>query len=431
VHDTDKIPDLGDNRPPAMAEAFDVAVIGAGAAGLATAIFAARAGAGRIVALDGARKLGAKILISGGGRCNITNKTVTERDFWGGNRNITKQVLRAFTVEATVSFFRELGVAVHEEEDGKLFPDSNRAHTVLNALLDEAQRRGVVLAPGSRVTALAGANGSGFRIATAAGGGVEARRVVLATGGMSVPETGSDGAGYGLARELGHKIVPTTPALAPLLLEGSGHTALRGVAHRVELDIQAEREGRTRLAGSLLWTHFGISGPVVLNASRLWHRAALERRTVRVTANLAGGRSFESLEEQLLDRASEQGRVAVRSIVSELMPAAVGDAVLAGAGIDGGVLLKDFTREARRRLLHAIAHRPLAIRDSRGFRFAEATAGGVELSEIQPSTLESRKCPGLYAVGEVLDVDGRIGGFNFQWAWASGNVAGQALARKD
>src|SRR5688572_2353543 len=128
-----------------MAEAFDVAVIGAGAAGLAASLFAARAGAGRIVALDGARRLGAKILISGGGRCNVTNKVVSERDFWGGNRNITKQVLRAFPAEATVSFFRELGVSLHEEEDGKLFPDSNRAHTVLNALLDETRRRGVVL----------------------------------------------------------------------------------------------------------------------------------------------------------------------------------------------------------------------------------------------------------------------------------------------
>jgi len=415
----------------AMAEAFDVAVIGAGAAGLMTAIVAARSAAGRIIALDGARRLGAKILISGGGRCNVTNKAVTEKDFWGGNRNITKQVLRAFPVDATVSFFRELGVSLHEEEDGKLFPDTNRAHTVLNALLDEAQRRQIVLAPGSRVTALARDAGGGFRVDTAAGTTIEARRVVLATGGMSVPETGSDGTGYALARLLGHAIVPTTPALAPLLLEGAAHAALRGVSQRVELDIQAERDGRTRLAGSLLWTHFGISGPVVLNASRLWHRAVLERRTVRVTANLAGGRSFESLEEQLLDRAAEPGRASVRSVVAEMMPASVADAGLAGAGGDGGVLLKDFTREARRRLLHAIAHRPLAIRDSRGFRFAEATAGGVELSEVQPATLESRKCPGLFVVGEVLDVDGRIGGFNFQWAWATGHVAGQALARKE
>jgi len=413
-----------------MAEAFDVAVIGAGAAGLMTAIVAARSAAGRIIALDGARRLGAKILISGGGRCNVTNKAVTEKDFWGGNRNITKQVLRAFPVDATVSFFRELGVSLHEEEDGKLFPDTNRAHTVLNALLDEAQQRQVVLAPGSRVTALMRDAGAAFRIETAAGTTIQARRVVLATGGMSVPETGSDGAGYALARFLGHAIVPTTPALAPLLLEGDAHAALRGVSQRVELDIQAERDGRTRLAGSLLWTHFGISGPVVLNASRLWHRAVLERRTVRVTANLAGGRSFESLEEQLLDRAAEPGRASVRSVVSEMMPASVADAVLAGAGVDGAVLLKDFTRAARRRLLHAIAHRPLAIRDSRGFRFAEATAGGVELSEIQPATLESRKCPGLFLVGEVLDVDGRIGGFNFQWAWATGHVAGQALGRK-
>jgi predicted Rossmann fold flavoprotein len=413
-----------------VSASFDAAVVGAGAAGLATAIFAARHGVSRLIALDGARRLGAKILISGGGRCNVTNKAVSERDFWGGNRNIVKQVLRAFPVPSTVDFFREIGVRLHEEEDGKLFPDSERARTVLDALLDEAQRRGVTLAPGSRVTGIVPARGR-FEIATEGGATIEARRVVLATGGLSVPETGSDGAGYGLAQRLGHTLVAPTPALVPLCLDGEWHVGLKGVSQRVEIDVQAERDGRTRLTGSLLWTHFGVSGPVVLNASRLWHRAVLERRAVRVTANLVGGRSFDSLEEGLLDRAKESGHTSIRSAIAEWMPAAVAEAILAAAGVDPGVPLKELTREARRRLLHAVAHRPLPVRDSRGFRFAEATAGGVEVTEIHPQTLESRKTPGLHVVGEVLDVDGRIGGFNFQWAWSSGYVAGCALAARD
>jgi predicted Rossmann fold flavoprotein len=413
-----------------MADSVDVAVIGGGAAGLTAAIFAARRGvAGRVRVLDGSRRLGAKILISGGGRCNITNANVTERDFWGGNRNIVKQVLRAFPVPDTLAFFREIGLALHEEEDGKLFPDTNRAQTVLSALLGEAERRGVKLSSGSRVTGLARGK-DGFEIETATTR-VVARRVVLATGGMSVPETGSDGFGYKLASGLGHHIVPPTPALVPLVLDGDWHASLRGVAQRVEIDVQAEREGRTRLVGSMLWTHFGASGPVILNASRLWHRAALEKRAVRVTLNLAGGQSFDLLEQQFLDRASEQGLLAARSLLAEMMPASVADAVMRGAGVDLEVRLKDLTREARRKLIHAIAHRPLTIRDSRGFRFAEVTAGGVEMSEVQPATLESRRCPGLFLVGEILDVDGRIGGFNFQWAWASGYVAGRALARGD
>jgi predicted Rossmann fold flavoprotein len=403
---------------------FDLVVIGAGAAGLASAIFAARTGRGRVLALDGSRRLGAKILISGGGRCNITNRSVTERDFHGGNRNVIRQVLRALPVSDTLDFFREIGVSVHEEEDGKLFPDSNRAQTVLHALLEEAERRGVTLGAGTRVTALRRRDG-GFAVETPAST-VETRRVVVATGGLSVPETGSDGSGYAFARGAGHRLVETTPALVPLLLEGTFHQRLRGVSHRIEIDLQGEKSGRHRRAGSLLWTHFGASGPVALDVSRDWHRAVVERRAVSLTVNLAGGRSFESIEAELLERIKAGGRASVRSLIAPLMPASVAEAVLADSGIAPDLPLHALPRETRRRLVHAIVHRPLPVTGSRGYRYAEATAGGVDLSEIHAGRMESRCWPGLFLAGEILDVDGRLGGFNFQWAWSSGYVAGRA-----
>ena len=276
-----------------MATSSDVLIVGAGAAGLATAIFTRRNNPGMsVILLEGARRPGAKILISGGSRCNVTNTVVTGRDFWGGRPAIVRRVLRAFPVDATTTFFRELGVALHEEEDGKLFPDSNRSRDVLEALLREAGRSGVALLTDRRVVDVQRAT-DGFRI-TLAGGEMSARFVVLATGGRSLPKTGSDGAGLGMAERLGHSIVPTAPALVPLVLDGTDpfHAQLSGVSQPVELSIRVDGAVATRLSGSMLWTHFGISGPVALNASRHWLRAAIEGRQVRLTANFCSGDSF-------------------------------------------------------------------------------------------------------------------------------------------
>ena len=263
----------------AVSETADLIVIGAGAAGLATAIFTARAAAPlRIVCLDGARTIGAKILVSGGSRCNVTNRIVTERDFWGGPARIVRHVLRAFPADRAAAFFSELGVALHEEEDGKLFPDTNRSRTVLDALLVEAKRLRVDVRAGERVTALT----PGFTVDVATGRSYVARAVVLATGGRSLPKTGSDGFGYQLAQMLGHRLIETTPALAPLLLDGERHAALQGVSHRAALTLRVAGKIQVVLQGPLLWTHFGISGPVALNLSRHWHRAALDRSPIEV-----------------------------------------------------------------------------------------------------------------------------------------------------
>jgi hypothetical protein len=418
----------------------DVLIIGGGAAGLATAIFLRRQSPRAVTVVDGARTLGAKILVSGGGRCNVTNAVVGEGDFWGGRRTIVRQVLRAFPATAAIDFFRELGIALHEEDDGKLFPDSNRARDVLDALLREADRVGVRILTGVRALDIARdspVSAARFAVTTASGE-LSAGAVVLATGGRSLPKSGSDGTGYGLARRLGHSLIETTPALVPLLVAGGGpHTGIAGVAHDAELTLWQDGRAAWRGAGALLWTHFGISGPVALNASRHWERARLAASLsgepdpqVRLTVSFCPGRSFEDVDRQLIDAGQARPRASARSILADWLPASVAAAIVDRLAL-ADAPLSQLPREERRRLTHALTASPLDVTGTRGYTHAEVTAGGVPLDEIDPATLESRVCANLFLVGEILDVDGRLGGFNFQWAWSSAFVAARAIARSE
>ena len=411
----------------------DIVIVGAGAAGLATAIFAKRFGPdARVVLLDGARAPGAKILVSGGSRCNVTNHVVSERDFWGGSPGAIRKVLRALSVADTIAFFLELGVPLHEEAYGKLFPDSNRSRDVLNALLDEIRRRGIELRADHRVSGIR-RDGDRFVVETNHGA-IAARRVVLATGGRALPKSGSDGLGYTLAAALGHTIRDTTPALAPLVLAGdasSMHARLSGIAYDAELSIWIDGRRAIALTGPLLWTHFGVSGPVALDASRHFARARLEARSVKATLNSCPGLSFEEVDQRLLQSAGERPRTTAVTLVSELVPAAVAEAFVERCGIEAGSFGSQLSRDDRRQLAHTLADLELPVTDTRGYTYAEATAGGVRLDEINPATMESKRCPGLFLVGEVLDVDGRLGGFNFQWAWSSARVAGAALSKQE
>jgi predicted Rossmann fold flavoprotein len=417
-----------------------VIIIGAGAAGLATAIFAKRAAPDLDVrCLDGATKIGAKILVSGGSRCNVTNRVVTERDFWGGSSRVVRNVLRAFPAERAAAFFESLGVTLHEEEDGKLFPDTNRSRTVLDALLAEAGRVGVAIEADCRVVDVR-RNERGFAVETTsrrraaaaaadAWGVFEADVVVLATGGRSLPKTGSDGLGYEIARRLGQAYVETTPALAPLVLEGDRHGRLAGVSHDAVLSLRVDGAIAARIEGSLLWTHFGVSGPVALNMSRHWHRARLSGKDADVRLNVCPAETFESLEEWWLSQERARPRALVATILATRVPASVAGEWMAASGVDPGTTLAHLSKTDRRRLVHALLDTPLSVVDSRGYSYAEVTSGGIGLDQIDPATMQSRVCPGLFLVGEILDVDGRLGGFNFQWAWSSGWAAGQAIAK--
>lgn len=413
----------------------DVVIVGAGAAGLATAILSRRYDpALDVLLVDSSAKPGAKILISGGGRCNVTNTIVTESDFWGGRRAVIRRILQAFPVDRTVEFFDDLGVPLHEEPGGKLFPNSNRARDVLDALLTAAGTTGVRLVSGCRVTGIARTpGGAGFSVESSRGP-IGARSVVLATGGRSLPKTGSDGMGYTLATSLGHSLVEQTPALAPLLLDAdtpfSVHTRLSGVSVEAEISVWIDGAVATRLQGATLWTHFGLSGPAVLNVSRHWARGRLDGRDVRLTLNFHPGSTYESLDANWRGAAVERPRSTVRSTLASRLPDAVAVAIAGALEIPGDRILADLTREDRKRLVHALTEWPLPVTDTRGYNFAEVTAGGVPLSEIDPGTMESRVCPGMFLVGEILDVDGRIGGFNFQWAWSSARVASRALVAR-
>jgi len=407
----------------------DLAIVGAGAAGLAAALFARRAHPRcDLVLLDGARQPGAKILVSGGGRCNVTNTVVSERDFWGGARPIVRRILKALTVRDTIAFFAELGVALHEEPGGKLFPNSNRARDVLDALLRGATAAGAVLASGVRVHDVRPAS-DGFVLETS-DGPLRARAVLLATGGRSLPKTGSDGGGYAIAERLGHTLVAQTPALVPLLLSPGSpygiHAALSGIAIDASLTVWVDNAVSTRLSGSLLWTHFGISGPLALNASRHWARATLDGHAVRLTLNFCGDRPFEQVDAAWIATASARPSATVRSTLAGDLPDAVAVAVLDALPLAREQRLATLARDERRRLVHALTEWPLPVTGTRGYNYAEVTAGGVPLTDIDPATMESRLCPGLYFAGEILDVDGRIGGFNFQWAWCTAALAGRA-----
>lgn len=412
-----------------MNTSVDICIVGAGAAGLAAALFAAEERSGLAIhVLDGARSIGAKILVSGGGRCNVTHATVCPEDFHG-NRHIIRNVLSAFGVEATRRWFASLGVQLKVEPTGKLFPVTDKARTVLDALTGRCRELGILIRPGHRVREIAGPGP--FRIRHDQGD-LQATRVVLATGGRSLPKTGSDGFGYELARAFGHDVTATVPALVPLHLAPSMfHASLSGLSLDAEITTRADSRPLDRRTGSMLWTHFGVSGPAVMDASRFWTLAHHRGEPVALQANFLPGRTDHDIRQWLMAQSRDRPGRSLTKTVGQLLPERLGAELCRYAGCDPQAAVGQLPRAGRARLTAALTAFHLPVERDRGWNFAEVTAGGVPLEEMNFRTMESRRMPGLYLIGEILDCDGRIGGFNFQWAWATGYVAGRAAARRE
>lgn len=389
------------------------------------AIAAARRGA-RVLALDSRPAIGAKILVAGGGRCNVTNRYASAEGYNPEARSFVRDVMSGFSLQDTLDFFEASGVRLKEEEAGKLFPSTDSAQTVLDALTRRLRASGARLRAGEPVRGISAESGR-WLVETPAGRHA-ARAVILCTGGLALPKSGSTGDGYKFASRLGHHVVWTTPALSPLVAEPPVHAGLAGITLPVRLTLTDNDRVLAAARGSFLFTHQGYSGPAALDLSRYVVRERRNHPNACVEACFLPGVPPGGGDAWMKDVVNRfRGRPAF-SCLRDLLPRRLADHITDSSGIDGGTPMARLRADDRRRLTDAVTAARLPVARVEGYRKAEATAGGVALDEVDPHTLMSRIAPGLFFAGEVLDVDGRLGGFNFQWAWSSGAVAGRAAA---
>jgi predicted Rossmann fold flavoprotein len=404
-----------------------VVVIGAGAAGSMAAIFAAKAGA-ETTLLERTRDGGRKILISGGGRCNVLPMRVDESRFvTDSSPHVLRKILRSWPLREQIAFFEsELRLPLSEEpESAKLFPVSNKARDVRDGLLAYAVQAGVTLRMNTLVAGFA-AHGNGWRVECQAAQPIDADAVIVATGGLSVPSTGSDGLGLRELARLGHTMHPVYAALTPLTATNSVFGDLSGVSLRVTLSLHDDVAKRRATArGGFLFTHQGYSGPAVLDVSHVAVRSRAEsfvpaRMTVQWTDFGA-----DEWQTALLPHANRTVTGALRPLLPDRLAAVL----LRVADVNPSRSLAELRRDERRRLIDTLVSGALPWSGDEGYRKAEVTGGGVSLAEVNPRTMESRRHSGLFICGEVLDVFGPVGGYNFLWAWATGRAAGLGAAQ--
>jgi predicted Rossmann fold flavoprotein len=390
------------------------------------AIFAARSGADTLL-LERTRDGGRKILISGGGRCNILPARVDDRRFvTDSSPNTLRNMVRSWPLEEQIAFFEEeLNLhLVEEEESAKLFPASNRARDVRDGLLNAAARSGVRFLPNTSVTHIVPER-AGWRIERQEGEPIETDRVVMATGGLSVPNTGSDGGGLALLAGLGHTIHRTYPALTPITAQPAPFAELAGVSARVSISARDQLRQSTA-TGGFLFTHRGYSGPCVLDVSHVVARSRLEGQSdARLTVR------WTDLDEAGWEVAlTPEGTRTVGGVLRRELPDRLADALAQRAEVSPSRALAQLTRQERRSLIDVLVRGSLPWTGDEGYKKAEVTGGGVNLAEIDPRTMESKLHPGLFLCGELLDAFGPIGGYNFLWAWATGRSAGRAAGRE-
>jgi predicted Rossmann fold flavoprotein len=387
----------------------DVVIIGAGAAGLMCALTAAARGR-EVLLVDSSNKPGKKILMSGGGRCNFTNMWTEPANFASQNPHFCKSALARYTPWDFVAMVSKHGVPYHEKKLGQLFCD-NRSKDILNMLLEECRQVGVELHVNTPVQEIEQADGR-YRLRTGLGP-IACASLVVATGGLSVPTLGATGFGYEIARQFGHDVLPTRAGLVPFTVNGQLKelcTELSGtsVACVARCNGQSFRE-------NLLFTHRGLSGPAILQISSFWHPGDA------VEINLLPDRdALEWLQGQQSARPNSELKTVLAEVFTKKMAALVVD-----AWFGASKPMKQYTPAELRSLAERLRGWRVVPAGTEGYRTAEVTLGGVDTRDVSSKTMESRKSPGLYFIGEVLDVTGHLGGFNFQWAWASGYAAGQ------
>lgn len=401
-----------------MKDLFDLIIIGAGPAGLIAAQEAAGLGL-NVLVLDGNKQPGKKLLMAGGGRCNVTNAKVSETDFQSGSPRIVRHVLKHMTPSEVELFFMKWGKGLKLEDDGKYFSKTDSAADIVSALLKSVEAAGAKIRFGHLVNEVScegpAIKVSGERFAFCS------RALLIATGGLSYPSTGSTGFGFKAARVFGHKPAPTRPALVPLTSTDKQMAELSGLAVPCRLTLWSGDKKVLEREGDFLVTHRGFSGPAVLDVSGPWLKLPGDKK---ITANFCPDYSADKIEKVLTDVSSKAGAL---TRLAEIIPRRLAAFLIETAGADPSLPSPQMTREVRKKLVQSLTAFELPVTGALGFEKAEITSGGVDLNELTGPDLQSQKQPGLFFAGEVLDVDGRVGGFNLQWAWASGVAAARGV----
>jgi len=389
---------------------YDVVIIGGGAAGLMCAIEAGKRGR-RVLVIEHSDRVGRKILISGGGRCNFTNLNVTPENFSSANQHFCKSALARYTQWDFIALVERHNIAYHEKELGQLFCDQS-AKLIVNLLTDECRKSGVRISTGCSVSGVErGAAGFVIKHKRAA---IEASSLVVACGGLSVPKMGATGFGYDIAKRFGHRLVPTRAGLVPLVFGPDDLVRYKDLSG-VSLPVQVQCRGQS-FSNAMLFTHRGISGPAILQISSYWKVGdALVMNLLPLT----------DADSWLKGRQSSRTEAELKTVLGEFLPKRLAQRL---CEIElGSRALRQYTPREIRAICHRLQNWRMQPIDTEGYRTAEVTLGGVHTDELSSTTMESKIVPGLYFIGEVVDVTGHLGGFNFQWAWSSGWAAGQVV----
>ena len=404
------------NSTPIAAPDFDVAIIGGGAAGLMCALTAGHAGL-RVVVLEHANRVAKKILMSGGGRCNFTNIGTSPANFISANPHFCKSALARFRPADFVALVEKHGIRYHEKELGQLFCDDS-SKQIVKMLTDECDLAGVRILTSTHINSVTQSAG-GFIIASSAGS-FNVGKLVIATGGLSIPAMGATGFGYDVARQFDHAILPTRAGLVPLTLSGrysEQFSELSGVALPVRASV-----GRVQFENAMLITHRGLSGPAILQISSYWQSGS--------GAPLVLNLLTHDVAEALSAAQRSKGHLTVAEWLAEILPKRFAQRFsdVYGEAIGARSKIAECSKATLTQLRQHLSAWPIIPSGTEGYRTAEVTLGGVDTTEISSSTMESKRVPGLYFIGEVLDVTGHLGGYNFQMAWASGVAAARAMA---
>ncbi|MFA7254225.1 MAG: NAD(P)/FAD-dependent oxidoreductase [Patescibacteria group bacterium] len=405
---------------------YDIAIIGAGPAGIMAAIIAAETGQ-KVILIEKNPAIGRKILATGNGRCNLTNKFASPDRYHGADHNFIKDVLSKFDQHETMKFFEGLGLMLKEEDNGRIFPRTNQASSVVSSLEHRLTETGVEILLNSEVKRIE--NHDCWSITLSDGQVISSGKLILTTGGKAAHYLGSSGDGLFWVKNLGHTIKTVHAALVPIETKESWPKEVQGI--KVEAQVSLKRDGQriSLKTGDLLFTHFGLSGPAIMAQARN-AAANINESTITIHIDLFYDLEIKELDQKIAEIFSQSGKKTIKNALSGMIPQNLINVLLRLSNIDGDRKAAEISREKRLALLKNFKDLTLTILAIRPLKEAQVTAGGIDSTEIESKTLQSKIAKNLYFAGEIIDVDGDSGGFNLQWAWSSGYVAGQAATQK-